>query len=77
LVSAYVSAGKINQLSDPVKGNAGVLVLQLYAQSKQNDTFNAETEKADQVDLNRRLLNNFLNDLHSKANVKDNRYLFF
>ncbi|KAA6320079.1 Chaperone SurA [termite gut metagenome] len=77
LVSAYVSAGKINQLSDPVKGNAGVLVLQLYAQSKQNDTFNAETEKANQVDLNRRLLNNFLNDLHSKANVKDNRYLFF
>jgi peptidyl-prolyl cis-trans isomerase D len=77
LVSAYASAGELNQLSAPIKGNAGVLVLQIYAQSKQNDTFDVETEKANQVDLNRRLLTNFLNDLYSKANVKDNRYLFF
>jgi peptidyl-prolyl cis-trans isomerase D len=77
LVSAYASVGELNQLSAPIKGNAGVLVLQIYAKTKQNDTFNVETEKANQVDINRRLLNNFLNDLHSKANVKDNRYLFF
>ncbi|KAA6343463.1 peptidylprolyl isomerase, partial [termite gut metagenome] len=77
LVSAYASVGEPNRLSAPIKGNAGVFVLQIYTKTKQNDTFDAETEKADQVDINRRLLNNFLSDLHSKANVKDNRYLFF
>ncbi|KAA6328849.1 Chaperone SurA [termite gut metagenome] len=77
LVSAYASAGELNQLSAPIKGNASVLVLQIYAKTKQNDTFDIETEKADQADMNRRLLNNFLNDLHLRANVKDNRYLFF
>jgi peptidyl-prolyl cis-trans isomerase D len=77
LVSAYASVGELNQLSAPIKGNAGVLVLQIYAKTKQNDVFDAKIEKANQVNINRRLLNNFLNELHSKANIKDNRYLFF
>ncbi|KAA6335353.1 hypothetical protein EZS27_016407 [termite gut metagenome] len=77
LVSAYASAGEIDQLSTPIKGNAGVFVLQIYAKDKQNETFDVEAETTNQADMNTRLLNSFLSDLRLKANVKDNRYLFF
>ncbi|KAA6350581.1 hypothetical protein EZS27_002064 [termite gut metagenome] len=77
LVSAYASAGELNQLSAPIKGNAGVFVLQIYAKDKQNETFDVEREKTNQTDANTRLLNSFLSDLRLKASVKDNRYLFF
>ncbi|MDR2860021.1 MAG: SurA N-terminal domain-containing protein [Mediterranea sp.] len=77
LVSAYASVGELNSLSNPIKGNAGVFVLQIYAKDKQSDTFDVETEKTNQVNMNTRLLSNFLNDLRLKANIKDDRYLFF
>jgi peptidyl-prolyl cis-trans isomerase D len=77
LVSAYASAGELNQLSAPIKGSAGVFVLQIYAKDVQSATFEADIEKAKQAGLNARSLHSFLSDLRLKANVKDSRYLFF
>lgn len=76
-VSAYASVAKLNALSDPIKGNGGVFVLQLYAKEKLNEAFNQETEEATLVDTHARMASQFMNDLYLKAGVKDKRYLFF
>ena len=77
LVSAYASVASMNQLSQPIKGNAGVIVLQLYARENQNETFSQETEQDNLKSMHERMLSRYINDLYLKANVKDNRYLFF
>lgn len=77
LVSAYASVAGLNQLSAPIKGNGGVFVLQPYAKEKLNETFNQETEEATLENMHARMASQFINDLYLKAEVKDNRYLFF
>lgn len=78
LVSAYASVGAMNQLSAPIKGNAGVFVLQPYAEEKLNETYDekAELDKLQGMYTNL-VVRQFVNDLYLKANVKDDRYLFF
>lgn len=78
LVSAYASVGAMNQLSAPIKGNAGVFVLQPYAEEKLNETYDekAEVDKLQSMYTNL-VVRQFVNDLYLKANVKDDRYLFF
>jgi peptidyl-prolyl cis-trans isomerase D len=77
LVSAYASVAPINQLSQPIKGNAGVMVLQVYAKENQNETFSQETEQDVLKSTHERMLSRYINDLYIKANVRDSRYLFF
>lgn len=76
-VSAYASVGKVNSLSAPIKGNAGVFVLLPYAEDKLNETFNQETEQTAVENMYSSMSRQFLNDLYLKADVKDMRYLFF
>ena len=73
---AATAAGKFSK--NPVKGNAGVYVFQvvkkaLRAGSKYNETMVMQ-QAAQQ---NMQFLSNFMQDLILKANVVDNRYLFF
>ena len=73
---AATAAGKFSK--NPVKGNAGVYVFQvvkkaLRAASKYNEAM-AMQQAAQQ---NMQFLSNFMQDLILKANVVDNRYLFF
>ncbi|KAA6342552.1 hypothetical protein EZS27_009695 [termite gut metagenome] len=79
LVSVYASVGEPNQLSAPIKGDAGVYVLQIYNQEKQDTSFDVKEEKANRQNENMRVLGYafLLNELQQKANVQDNRYLFF
>jgi peptidyl-prolyl cis-trans isomerase D len=77
LVSAYASVAPMNQLSQPIKGNAGVMVLQVYAKENLNETFSQETEQDNLKGMHERILSRYINDLYLKANVKDSRYLFF
>lgn len=78
LVSAYASTGAMNQLSTPIKGNAGVFVLQPYAEEKLNETYDekAEVEKLQGMYTNL-VVRQFINDLYLNGQVKDERYLFF
>lgn len=78
LVSAYASVGAMNKLSAPIKGNAGVFVLQPYAEEKLNETFDekAEVEKLQSMYTNL-VVRQFINDLYLNGKVKDDRYLFF
>ena len=73
---AATAPGKFSK--NPVKGNAGVYVFQvvkkaLRAGSKYNEAM-AMQQAAQQ---NMQFLSNFMQDLILKANVVDNRYLFF
>lgn len=77
LIGAYASVGQLNQLSAPIKGNAGVFVLQMYAKDKLNETFDAKTEEATLEGMHARFASRVVNDLYLKAKVKDTRYLFF
>lgn len=77
LVGAYADVLGVDKLSAPVKGNAGVFVVKPYAKEQVNENFNEETEEATQANMHARMAGQFLNDLYLKAEVKDNRYLFF
>lgn len=77
MVGAYASIAEMNKLSAPIKGNGGVFVLQPYAKEKLNETFNKETEEANLANMHARMASQFISDLYLKANVKDQRYLFF
>ena len=77
LVGAYASVAELNKLSAPIKGNAGVFVLQMYAKDKLNETFDVKAEEATLENMHARLAGRLMNDLYLKAEVKDTRYLFF
>ncbi len=78
-LSGAVAATVVGKFSkNPVKGNAGVYVFQvvkkaLRAGSKYNEAMGMQ-QAAQQ---NMQFLSNFMQDLILKANVVDNRYLFF
>lgn len=77
LVGAYASVAEVNKLSTPIKGNAGVFVLQMYAKNKLDEEFNAKEEEATLVNMHARFASRLMNDLYLKGKVKDTRYLFF
>lgn len=78
VIGAYATTLDVNKVSVPIKGMGGVYVLQVYAKDKLNETFDATTEERSIEDMSARIIaNRFINDLYLKANVKDNRYLFF
>lgn len=77
LVGAYASVAEMNKLSAPIKGNAGVYILQMYGKDKLKDTFNAKEEEATLANMHARFAARLMNDLYLKGNVKDTRYLFF
>jgi peptidyl-prolyl cis-trans isomerase D len=77
LVGAYASVAELNKVSAPIKGNAGVFVLQLYAKDKSNETYDAKEEQLSLQGMYERLSSRLLSDLYLKADVKDLRYKFF
>lgn len=77
LVGAYAFVAPMNHISQPIKGNAGVMVMQVYAKESQNETFDAKAEENNQQSMHQRMLSRYVNDLYLKAKVKDNRYLYF
>ena len=76
VLGAYASLTETNEVSAPFKGNAGVYVVQVLSKTN-NGNFNAETEENKQNAVSVRSASRFMNDLYMKANVKDERYLFF
>ena len=77
-LSGAVSATAKGKFSAaPVKGNAGVYLFQVNNVTKRPAKFD---EKSYEQTLRQRAMQNagnFMNELYLKANVKDNRYLFF
>ena len=77
MLSSVASKTAANQFAGPFKGNAGVYTLQVINKNKSAEKFDAKKEEAQQESLNMRAISRFANELYEKAEVKDNRYLFF
>ncbi|MCE9106414.1 peptidylprolyl isomerase [Bacteroides pyogenes] len=77
LVGAYASVAEADKLSEPIKGNAGVFVLQMYGKEKTNETFDVKEEENVLTNMHARFASRMMNDLYLKGKVKDTRYLFF
>jgi len=77
VLGAYASKAEINKLTGPIKGNAGVYVMQIINKDKSAETFDAKTEESNLENMAARYSNSFISDLYKKAEVKDDRYLYF
>lgn len=77
MVSAVAAKTQAGQVAGPFKGNAGVYMIQVTDKNKSAEKFDAQKEAAQQDATNMRAVSRFVNELHEKAEVKDNRYLFF
>ena len=77
MVSAVASKTAVNQFAGPFKGNAAVYALQVIRKDKTGEKFDEKKEETQQEALNMRSVSRFVNELYEKAEVKDNRYLFF
>ena len=68
---------KANAFVGPVKGENGVYVYQILAQTKQNGKFDAKQEEQLAIQKHLRSLGNYSSDLYFDAKIVDKRYLFF
>ena len=77
VLGAVASQSEVNKLSAPIKGNAGVYVMQVINKANNAEEFNAKSEESTLSMMSTRYASTFINDLYEKANVKDSRYLYF
>lgn len=80
VIGAVAAKTAVNATSAPVKGNAGVYMVQVIGKENGTEKFDAKTEEATLTNMYARYstqFNSFINDLYQKAEVKDDRYLFF
>ena len=79
VLSGAVASMKAGQFSAaPVKGNGAAYVFQVLAKKEREGV--KYDDKQQMTQLKQRALqaaSRFMNELYFKANVKDNRYLFF
>ncbi len=77
-ISALAATAKDNSLSAPQKGNGGVFVLQRYNQSAGDETYDEASEMTRLETMRVNIAQQqYMSDLYLKADVKDDRYLFF
>lgn len=77
VIGAYAVKTAVNQVSVPIKGNAGVYMIQVLQKDKTAETYDAKKEETTLSNMAARMSSQFINDLYQRANVVDERYLFF
>lgn len=77
VIGAYAAKTAVNQVSAPIKGNAGVYMIQVLQKDKTAEKYDAKKEEETLSNMAARMSSQFINDLYQKANVIDERYLFF
>ncbi len=78
IIGATASKTEVGKTSVPVKGNAGVYMIQVYAKDNVTDEFDTKQEETSLANMATRFVSNqIISDLYQKADVTDLRYLFF
>ena len=77
VIGAYAAKTAVNQVSAPIKGNAGVYMIQVLQKDKTAETYDAKKEETTLSNMAARMSSQYINDLYQRANVVDERYLFF
>ena len=76
-ICAAVANMENGAVSAPIKGNAGVYVIRLIAKNAKGGEYNAKKEQDALKTLGQRGASRFMNDLYEKAEIVDNRYIYF
>ena len=78
-LSGAVAATKVGQFSaKPVKGNAGVYLFKVASSgARAGVKFDAKSQEMKLAQRNMQMAGNFMQELYIKADVVDNRYLFY
>ena len=76
-ISAYASKAETGKVSAPIKGNAGVYMIQAYAKDNGTEEFDAKKEEASLSSMAPSYANQCIYELREKAKVTDQRYLYF
>lgn len=76
-LSAAISVAAAGKFSGPIKGNAGVYFFQVTKKYNQPGKFNDAQEEMQLQSLELRAASQFMQDLFIKADITDNRYLYF
>jgi len=77
ILGAFASKSEVNKVSAPIKGNAGIYVMQVISKENNTEEFDGKSEESSLSMMSTRYASSFINDLYERANVKDNRYLYF
>ena len=78
VISAVASKTAVNATSAPIKGNAGVYMIQVYNKNKNAETLDSKTEQATLVNMiSRYAPQQCIYELREKNEIADKRYLFF
>jgi len=77
VLGAFASKSEVNKVSAPIKGNAGVYVMQVINKENNAEEFDGKSEESSLSMMAIRYASSFIDDLYRRANVKDNRYLYF
>lgn len=76
-ISGVAAKTAVNAVSAPVKGNAGVYMIQVLSKNKTAEKFDAKLEEQQLSARAQQFASQFINDLYQKAEVVDKRYLYF
>ncbi len=77
-LSGAVAATKQGQFSArPIKGNGGVYLFQVSAKKSRGQKYDAKAYQQRLAQRSMQYAGNFMQELYIKADVKDNRYMFF
>ncbi|MCF2736678.1 peptidylprolyl isomerase [Bacteroides caecigallinarum] len=77
VIGAVASKTAVNATSAPIKGNAGVYMVQVLSKENGKETFDVKSEESTLSNMYYRFATQFINDLYQKSKVVDNRYLYF
>lgn len=77
VIGAVAEKTEVGKLSAPVKGNAGVYMIQVYNKDKSAEKFDAKAEETNLSNMAARYASQCIYDLYQKAKIVDERYLFF
>lgn len=76
-LSGSISAATKGEFKNGIRGNAAVYAYQVLATDKSEGKLDQKQEQATLTQNALRSINTFQNDLYRKANVEDQRYLFY
>lgn len=77
VIGAVASKTAVNATSAAVKGNAGVYMIQVLSKDNGSEKLDVKSEETTLTNMYARFATQFINDLYQKAEVVDNRYLYF
>ena len=76
-LSGAVSQAAKGDFRCGVKGNAGIYAFQVLNQNKLTGEYDQKKEEEQASMMSKRASSSFTSELYEKANVVDNRYLFY